>query len=209
MNDKNSTQIEECDEDVCVWQYDTADVTPQSITLRVKKLRDDIQPLKKAYENPACVDISISHLIKVDNGVAYFGTGMSMEIPKGYYIELHGRSSLPKHGWSIANNVGIIDEDYRGEIIVALQPLSTTACHLMLQLSRIERSTNQGNTLTEGYHIVPPSLDDVVNHMVTNMKLPVSLTQFKLCKKEDFSILYVDSLSVSERGNGAFGSSNK
>lgn len=47
-------------------------------------------------------------------------TGVRVEPPKGYYFEIHGRSSLYKQGFALANNVGIIDPDYRGELIVIL-----------------------------------------------------------------------------------------
>ena len=49
------------------------------------------------------------------------GTGVAMAIPTGYYGGLYARSGLAtKNGLAPANKVGIIDADYRGEIIVAL-----------------------------------------------------------------------------------------
>lgn len=48
-------------------------------------------------------------------------TGIAMEIPKGYVGLVYARSGLAcKRGLAPANKVGVIDADYRGEIMVAL-----------------------------------------------------------------------------------------
>lgn len=49
------------------------------------------------------------------------GTGLAMELPKGYFGAIFARSGLAtKQGLRPANCVGVCDEDYRGEYIVAL-----------------------------------------------------------------------------------------
>ena len=49
------------------------------------------------------------------------GTGISVAIPEGYFGAIFARSGLAtKQGLRPANCVGVIDADYRGEIIVAL-----------------------------------------------------------------------------------------
>ena len=48
-------------------------------------------------------------------------TGLAMEIPEGYAGLIYARSGLAsKRGLAPANKVGVIDADYRGEIMVAL-----------------------------------------------------------------------------------------
>lgn len=48
-------------------------------------------------------------------------TGLSVEIPSGYVGLICARSGLAtKRGLAPANKVGVIDSDYRGELIVAL-----------------------------------------------------------------------------------------
>lgn len=48
-------------------------------------------------------------------------TGLSMEIPEGFAGLIYARSGLAsKKGLAPANKVGVIDSDYRGEIMVAL-----------------------------------------------------------------------------------------
>ena len=49
------------------------------------------------------------------------GTGLAMEIPKGYFGGVFARSGLSaKEGLRPANCVGVVDADYRGEVKVAL-----------------------------------------------------------------------------------------
>ena len=48
-------------------------------------------------------------------------TGIAMELPVGYVALIYARSGLAsKRGLAPANKVGVIDCDYRGEIMVAL-----------------------------------------------------------------------------------------
>lgn len=55
-------------------------------------------------------------------------TGIAMEIPEGYGGFLYARSGLAtKKGLAPANKVGVIDADYRGEILVALHNHSAEA----------------------------------------------------------------------------------
>ena len=55
-------------------------------------------------------------------------TGISMAIPCGYVGLIYARSGLAsKRGLAPANKVGVIDSDYRGEIMVALHNHSSEA----------------------------------------------------------------------------------
>ena len=52
-------------------------------------------------------------------------TGLYVSIPEGYEAQIRGRSGLAlKHGITLANGIGTIDSDYRGEIGVILVNLS-------------------------------------------------------------------------------------
>lgn len=54
-------------------------------------------------------------------GIMLVPTGLYMEIPRGFKLDISPRSGLAfKHGISIVNSPGLIDEDYRGEIKVIL-----------------------------------------------------------------------------------------
>lgn len=60
--------------------------------------------------------------VKIDAGeTKIIHTGIILEIPEGYGGFIFARSSLAsKRGLAPANKVGVIDSDYRGEIMVSL-----------------------------------------------------------------------------------------
>lgn len=66
----------------------------------------------------SCIDSALS----VEPGQTVFiPTGLAMELPIGYAGLIYARSGLAsKKGLAPANKVGVIDSDYRGEIMVAL-----------------------------------------------------------------------------------------
>lgn len=55
-------------------------------------------------------------------------TGLAIEVPLGYGAFIYARSGLAsKRGLAPANKVGVVDADYRGEIMVALHNHSSEA----------------------------------------------------------------------------------
>ncbi len=66
-------------------------------------------------------DITVIGINKqVSDMTTIFETGVSLDIPLGYYVELIPRSSLSKSGYVFANSVGVIDPCYTGTLKVAL-----------------------------------------------------------------------------------------
>ena len=58
----------------------------------------------------------------------FIPTGLAMEIPKGCAGLIYARSSMgTKRGLAPANKVGVIDSDYRGQVMVALHNHGTVA----------------------------------------------------------------------------------
>ena len=61
-------------------------------------------------------------------GTAMIPTGLAMELPEGTVGLVYARSGLSsKKGLAPANKVGVIDSDYRGEVMVALHNHSAQA----------------------------------------------------------------------------------
>ena len=75
-------------------------------------------------EGSAGMDIKayIDGSIEIEPGKrALIPTGLFMEIPTGYEVQIRARSGLAvKYGIGLTNGVGTIDSDYRGEIKVSL-----------------------------------------------------------------------------------------
>lgn len=69
----------------------------------------------------ALIENETSSLFIPSSATVKINTGIAIEIPKGYFGAIYARSGLSiKNGLRPANCVGVIDNDYRGEIIVAL-----------------------------------------------------------------------------------------
>lgn len=62
-----------------------------------------------------------SDLVIKPGCTSFIKTGLAMEIPYGYVGLIYARSGLAcKRGLAPANKVGVIDSDYRGEVMIAL-----------------------------------------------------------------------------------------
>lgn len=83
-----------------------------------------------AYQTPlsagmdVCADLDESVTL-APLGRAMIPTGLYVELPAGYEMQVRPRSGLAvKHGITVLNSPGTIDADYRGEIRVILVNLS-------------------------------------------------------------------------------------
>ena len=88
--------------------------------LKYKKLHPEAVPPLFATSGSACFDLtSISTHIQGDNITCT--TGLAFEVPDGYVMLVYSRSGHGfKQGLRLANCVGVIDSDYRGELMVKL-----------------------------------------------------------------------------------------
>lgn len=96
-----------------------------TVNMNVKKLNNDsVVPTKGseyaagldlyAYIPRGAIDIPAGATVKI-------GTGIATEIPTGCFGGVFARSGLAtKRGLRPSNCVGVVDSDYRGEIIVAI-----------------------------------------------------------------------------------------
>ena len=101
-----------------------------NIDVKFKRLTNTAQtPIKGSKYSAGfdlSADISKDILIKPKETVK-IPTGLSIEIPEGYFGAIYARSGLAtKEGLRPANCVGVVDSDYRGEYMVALHNDSNT-----------------------------------------------------------------------------------
>lgn len=74
-----------------------------------------------AYDVYACLPDKNALVTIMPHQTMLIGTGLRMAPPKGFYVGVYARSGLSsKEGLRPANCVGVIDEDYRGEYLVAV-----------------------------------------------------------------------------------------
>lgn len=99
--------------------------------VNVKKLNHDAVMPKYGSEFAAGADLCacITEPVTINpNETVMIHTGLSMEIPIGYAGLVYARSGIAcKRGLAPANKVGVIDSDYRGEIMVAIHNHSEKA----------------------------------------------------------------------------------
>lgn len=92
------------------------------------KLTDEnaVEPTK-GHMSDSGFDLTLIKEEKRVGDVVYYNTNVQVVPPHGYYFDLVPRSSMSKSGYMIANSVGIIDQNYRGNIIVALRKVDAKA----------------------------------------------------------------------------------
>ena len=87
--------------------------------IKTKKLHEGAQLPFRATSGSAGADLCacIDAEIVIEHGERrLIPTGLAVEIPAGHVGLMFARSSLGKRGISLANGVGVIDSDYRGEM---------------------------------------------------------------------------------------------
>ena len=99
--------------------------------MRIKFLNDRAKMPTNGSQYAAGYDLyaAIAEPVTIYPGTCEkIGTGLAMEIPTGYFGAIFARSGLAtKQGLRPANCVGVVDSDYRGEVIVALHNDSNEA----------------------------------------------------------------------------------
>lgn len=92
--------------------------------IRVKKLTDTAKLPTRGSSSAAGYDLYADIEVKTvisPHTTVMIPTGLSMEIPDGYFGAIFARSGLAvKEALRPANCVGVVDSDYRGEFMIAL-----------------------------------------------------------------------------------------
>lgn len=98
--------------------------------MKFKKLHPDAITPTYATDGAACIDLYASHEAIVQAPTA-IGTGIAFEVPEGYAMLVFSRSGHGfKDGIRLANCVGVIDSDYRGEVAIKLHNDAWIAKHI-------------------------------------------------------------------------------
>lgn len=87
--------------------------------VNLKKEHGNAKTPEYATTGAAGADVYAASITRIKGGLLplyEYDTGISLEIPTGYFAMLVPRSSVSKLLMWLANSVGIIDSDYRGTI---------------------------------------------------------------------------------------------
>jgi len=163
----------------------------------IKLLDEKAVVPSRAHDADTGYDLTFIGVHKIVGDVIFFKTGISVASPEGFYWEIAPCSRISKQGLSLANSIGIIDEDYRGEVLVAIR------VHHAYAGEGVGKSQQFANGIIsfEGkrYRNMSALADGV-------LRLKPVLTQLILRKRYDSKFNVVSELPTTERGIGGFGS---
>jgi deoxyuridine 5'-triphosphate nucleotidohydrolase len=100
-----------------------------------KILKDDPNAIipTKARESDVGYDLTIIKEVKKFNDTTYlYDTGIKIELENYYYATIVPRSSLSKSGYILTNSTGIIDNSYRGNLLIALTKIDEKSPDILL-----------------------------------------------------------------------------
>lgn len=99
-----------------------------NLILKIEKLSEEA--VTPEYQTSGSSGMDLSAFLKTPVKLkplerALIPTGIKIELPKGYEAQIRPRSGMSiKHGITLINCVGTIDEDYRGELCIPVVNLS-------------------------------------------------------------------------------------
>lgn len=167
-------------------------------TTKIKILDKRAKIPKRAHETDTGYDLEMIDIDSIKGDTIYFKTGISLEPPKNHYFEIAPRSSISKLPLILANSIGIIDEHYRGEVLVAIKVL-----HPEIGTEASKGSFPSGMISIFGRK--PRTLQDIGRIILSEKPI---LTQLILKKRLDTDFEEVSSLEVTDRNEGGFGSTD-
>lgn len=114
----------------------------QKVNLKIQKLPHCFELPKYQTQGAAAMDLYAA----IDKPIvlkslerALIPTGIKIELPHGWEAQVRARSGLSiKNGITLANCVGTIDEDYRGEV-----------CAILINLSKDDFTINRGDRVAQ------------------------------------------------------------
>jgi dUTPase len=164
--------------------------------VKVKLLTETAQIPSRAHETDTGYDLTFIGLEKIVGDVIFFKTGISLEPPRGHYFDVVPRSSISKLPLAMANSIGIIDESYRGEILVPVRILHSG-------MGGEPNKTNFPNGIVQMFGFRPQTMQAVADLILKNSP---KLFQAILRKRIDCEFLMEEDLTETIRGDGGFGS---
>ena len=92
------------------------------LDVKIMKLVEEAVIPQYSLEGDAGLDLTATFRSYDEFGNVVYHTGIAIEIPKGYVGLLFQRSSVSKKQQFLTNAVGVIDSNYRGEIMLKFKP---------------------------------------------------------------------------------------
>jgi dUTPase len=168
-----------------------------NLSVKYKLLSEKAKPPTLGHSTDSGWDLHIIGIEKVVGDVIFFKTGVSVQPPSGYYFELFPRSSISNLPISLANSVGVIDESYTGEVLVAARVHHS-------DMGRDARKNSYPNGIVDALGFKPQNIMSFAELVVLNKP---KIAQLVLKKRIDCTFVN-EELEETERGSGGFGSTD-
>lgn len=164
--------------------------------VKIKKLVNGAIIPQYAKEGDAGLDLVATSKTTDKLGNIVYGTGLAVEIPKGYVGLLFPRSSNAKTNLYLTNSVGVIDSGYRGEIMMKYKCMCNVFPYINYWWQKKVLKRKEVNIGTVCLTQNAYNVGDRIGQLVI-IKLPT------------IELVETESLSETDRGNAGFGSTGK
>jgi dUTP pyrophosphatase len=165
------------------------------VKIKFKKMHEDA--VIPTFGNPgdAGADLrSVSVKYDAENDVFEYDSGVSVEIPEGFFGLVVPRSSIYKTDLMLSNHAGVIDSGYRGSIKSKFKIIQA---YDSIENINIDSGIVTGTEFDEyRYYLIYPVKERFLQLLILPI---VSNVQYE----------EVDELSETKRGEGGFGSTGK
>jgi len=174
------------------------------VQVKIKKLNENAVIPAYAHATDAGLDLTATSKKTEENGIVTYGTGIAVEIPKGYVGLIFPRSSNCKKDLLLSNSVGVIDSGFRGEIMLKYMPTTKICCPERL-IDRL-RYLFYGTLCSKRINLLITNImrDDKREYQVGDRVGQLIIMPYPRVQFEE-----VTELSDSDRGNGGYGSTGK
>ena len=156
------------------------------MNIKIKKLHPNAVIPSYAKHGDAGMDLTAIHKDYDNEGNVVYKTGLAFEIPEGFVGLLFPRSSNAKKDLILSNSVGVLDSGYRGEVMFKFKRVFN-----LVEFGRVMDNENERHVVINDYNI-----GDKIGQLII---LPYPQIEFE----------EVQELSMTERGEGGYGSTDK
>lgn len=186
--------------------------------VKIKKLQDNAVIPYHSKPGDAGLDLTAVSL-SFNEQFTEYGTGIAIEVPEGFVGLVFPRSSLSKMDLILANHVGVIDPNYRGEIKLRFKKhyhtgnddSHTDECEYCEGFGQIDTQPELDILVNEEQPPLGmdcPVCDGIGEYIQFEMYQPGDkIGQLLIIRREEVEFEEVEDLSDTNRGDQGFGSS--
>lgn len=167
----------------------------EKMIIKIKKLHPNAVIPSYAKNGDAGLDLVATSLKMDEWGNAHYGVGLAFEIPEGYVGLIFPRSSVAKKNQMLTNHVGVVDSGYRGEVSFKFKPTEVYLDNLDLGSDKYSSAFKKKDNLPEVVGESMYAIGEKIGQLIIMPYPKIELQE-------------VNELSESERGTGAYGSSD-